>query len=107
MLLEIKALQNENEALKKTKVIADENNFDINEHFYGKEITLHYTENFYMMTFNTKINKKAPLKGCNNYSDIFELKLIKYVSLLYDCAFESARTSFDNVVSTVYVGANI
>lgn len=91
LLLEIKALQNENEALKKMNVIADEKNLTINEHFYGKEITLHYTENIFMMTFNTKINKREVKTTLD--------KLFKFISLRITGKktlkeFEAAISSF-------------
>lgn len=57
LLSEIKILQQKNEELSEAKQDR-ESILDIDEHFYGKEIILHYTENVFIVTLNTQINKK-------------------------------------------------
>lgn len=58
---EIEYLRKENEELKKCTVgfVSDAQKQKFEEEFYGKEITLHFTERVLIFTTNTRIDKKV------------------------------------------------
>lgn len=59
LMEEIKRLKKENEELSKDANSYNKNRTDFNEAFYGKKITLHYTEKILIFTSDTRINTKT------------------------------------------------
>ena len=93
LMEEIKGLKKVNEELSKGTSSYNNRAIDFDEAFYGKKITLHYTEEVFVFTSNTKIDKKTIDTTLDEVYKFISLRITGIKKLI---DFESAVSAFED-----------
>ena len=93
LMEEIKRLKKENEELSKDANSYNKNRTDFNEAFYGKKITLHYTEKILIFTSDTRINTKTIYTTLDEVYKFISLRITGIKKLI---DFENAVNAFED-----------